>query len=118
MATEGMGCTQQITMGFDLHSLRKNLLQERNHDRLLFRTDTTAIKTDTFDRIGIQPLKEFTTQDVSDENPILVKGINALGLETHPCARSRLQGPVGLRTSTICYQYHAAKVHFFLDIRT
>jgi hypothetical protein len=39
-----------------------------------------------------------------------MKGIDALRMEILHRARSRLQGPVGLRTTTICYQNHAAKV--------
>jgi hypothetical protein len=39
-----------------------------------------------------------------------MEGIDALGMETLHRAGSRLQGPVGLSTTTICYQYHAAKV--------
>lgn len=110
MTTKSTCSTQQITMGFDLLCLRKGLLQEGNHDRLLFRTDTTTIKINTVDCIWIQLPKEFTTQDICNKNPILMKGVDALGVETLYGTRCRLQGPVSLRTTTVCYQYHAAKV--------
>lgn len=83
MTTKRMGCSQQITMCFDLFNLRKGLLQERGHDRLQFRTDTTAIKTDTTDFLRIQLRQEFLTENPSDDGPVLMEGIDALCVETH-----------------------------------
>ena len=83
MTTKRMGCSQQITMCFDLFNLRKGLLQERGHDRLQFRTDTTAIKTDTTDFLRIQLRQEFLTENPSDDGPVLREGIDALCVETH-----------------------------------
>ena len=82
MTTKCMRCTQQITMRFDLFGLRKGLLQERGHDRLQFRTDTTAIKTDTTDFLRIQLRQEFLTENPSDDGPVLMEGIDALCMET------------------------------------
>ena len=85
-------------------------MQQRYHNRLQFRTDTTTIKTDTINILRIQLRKEFATQNLSYDRPVLMEGIDALRMETLYRARSRLQGPVGLSTTTICYQYHGAKV--------
>ena len=82
MTTKRMGCSQQITMCFDLFNLRKGLLQERGHDRLQFRTDTTTIKEDMTYSIRIQLRKEFTTENLNDDSPVLMERINALGMET------------------------------------
>ena len=68
-------------MRFDLFGLRKCLLQERNHDGLQLRTDTTTIKTDTRDLRRIQLREKLTTQNLCNNGPILMEGIDALGGE-------------------------------------
>ena len=85
-------------------------MQKRNHDRLLLWADTTAIKTDTINGVRIQLRKQFTRQNPCYHSAFLMEGIDALRMELRQGAISRLQGPVGLSTTTICYQYHGAKV--------
>ena len=110
MTTKRTCCSQQIALCFHLLCLWKGLLQECHHDRHLFRTYTTAIKTDTGNTLRLQLREQFLTQDFSDDTSLLMKRIDALRMEKLHRVRSRLQGPVGLRTTTICYQNHAAKV--------
>ena len=82
MTTKRAGCTQQIAMGFNLLSLRKCLLQDRYHDRLQLWTDTTTIKTDTINLFRIQLRQKFLTENSVYDNPVLMKRIDALGMET------------------------------------
>ena len=81
MTTKRTGCSEQITMRFDLFGLRKRLLQQRNHDRLQLWTDTTAIKTDTINYIWIQLRKKFPTENLGNNRAVLMKRIDALGGE-------------------------------------
>ncbi len=81
MTAKRTGCTKQITMCFDLFDLRKCLLQERNHDRLQLRTDTTTIKTDTINFVRIQLREKFLTENLGNNRAILMKRIDALRSE-------------------------------------
>ena len=81
MTTKSSRCSQQITMGFNLPCLREHLFQKRHHDRLQFRTNTTTIKINRRHLIRIQIRKQFLVQNPYDNTPLLVEGIDALGME-------------------------------------
>ena len=109
MTTQSTGRTKQVTMSFYLLNLGERLSKKICHWRLLFRTNTAAIKIDTqslcFDRLTSSDTISHALQNRFHLTMVLMVWIQTARGESDINRRTEKR-PVCLSAAAVCYKYH------------
>ena len=102
-------------MSLNRRCMWKTTAKNPLHSQLQLRTATTAIEENLTNRACHSLRQQLTSQNSIDDITILMERIDTLCGDTVYHLSVTHQSPVGFGTSTVCYQYHVAKLHIFSE---